>query len=190
MSPTADLCTGAPAPSLTEAFKDAMASLCSPVTIVTAMDGLRPCGVTVSAFASLSLEPPMVTVALNRRSSILPAVAAGSRLGVCVLGADDQDLALTFATSGVDRFAHVPWRIDQGAPRLTDAPCWIVCDVARAVGGGDHVIVLGQVVSVERRPADTLAYQNRSFGIHTPLPSSRAPGGGRGPRAPHALTRG
>ncbi|WNI33259.1 flavin reductase family protein [Streptomyces sp. ITFR-6] len=149
-------------------FKDAMAALCSPVTVVTALreDG-SPCGVTVSAFASLSLDPPMVTVALDRRSSLLPAVNATGRLGVCLLGAEDHQLALTFATSGADRFAAVPWHHENGLPRLSEAPVWLECEATTLVEGGDHVLVL----AAGSREAPPLAYQNRRFGTHRALPA-------------------
>ncbi|MGC5396566.1 flavin reductase family protein [Streptomyces sp. DT20] len=153
-------------------FKDAMAALCSPVTVVTARreDG-SPCGVTVSAFASLSLDPPMVTVALDRRSSLLPAVNATGRLGVCLLGAEDHQLALTFATSGADRFATVPWHHENGLPRLSEAPVWLECEATALVEGGDHVLVLATVLAAGSREAPTLAYQNRRFGTHRALPA-------------------
>ena len=161
--------------SIADAFKDAMSSLCSPVTVVTAMNEDTPYGATVSAFGSLSLTPPMVTVALDRRSRVLAAVTATGRMGVNILGENDQELALTFATGGIDRFAQVPWRTQAHLPRLTHVPGWLQCDVARIVGGGDHVIVLGHVVAVEQRAAETLAYRNRRFGTHTPLPAPARP---------------
>ncbi|MER5951889.1 flavin reductase family protein [Streptomyces sp. NPDC001904] len=153
-------------------FKDAMAALCSPVTVVTARreDG-SPCGVTVSAFASLSLDPPMVTIALDRRSSLLPAVEATGRLGVCLLGADDQQLALTFAAPRADRFASVAWHHENGLPRLSDAPVWLECEATTLVEGGDHVLVLATVLAAGAREAPTLAYQNRRFGTHRALPA-------------------
>ncbi|MBV6756984.1 MULTISPECIES: flavin reductase family protein [Rhodococcus] len=161
--------------SIAEEFKDAMASLCAPVTVITAMNDGMPVGATVSAFGSLSLTPPMITVALDRRSRVLTAVTATGRLGVNILGEHDEELARIFATGGIDRFAEAPWRIDSGLPRLSDAPGWLGCDVARTVGGGDHVIILGQVRTVETRPAHTLSYSKRRFGIHTPLPASARP---------------
>lgn len=169
MSATADPHRDDARRTLAAGFKDAMAALCSPVTVVTARreDG-TPCGVTVSAFASLSLEPPMVTVALDRRSSLLPALTATGRLGVCLLGADDHELALTFAAAGTDRFASVPWYPENGLPRLSEAPVWLECAATRLVEGGDHVLVLATVLAADHRDAPTLAYQNRRFGTHSP----------------------
>jgi flavin reductase (DIM6/NTAB) family NADH-FMN oxidoreductase RutF len=186
--PTAGPLAGGTADPLADAFKNAMASLCSPVTVVTALHGGTPRGVTVSAIASLSLAPPMVTVALDRRSSILPAIESTGRLGVCVLDASDHEVALAFA-SAADRFARTAWHLEDGLPRLSTAPGWLACEAAQVVDGGDHVIVLGRVVAVDVRPATTLAYQNRRFGVHTPFPvQQRQDRETRAPRPQHLIT--
>ena len=79
-------------------FRDLMAAVCAPVTVVTAADEAGPHGATVSAFASLSLRPPLVTVALDRRSALLARILDTRRLGVNVLGSGDDEIALRFAT--------------------------------------------------------------------------------------------
>src|SRR5580692_259127 len=101
-----------------QAFRDLMSAVCAPVTVVTTADEAGPHGATVSAFASLSLRPPLVTVALDRRSALLARVLAAGRLGVNLLGSADDDIARRFAQSGVDRFTGVPWTLAQGLPRL------------------------------------------------------------------------
>lgn len=123
-----------------QAFRDLMAGACAPVTIVTAAEGGRPQGATVSAFASLSLRPPMVTVALDHRSTLLKCIRRTGRYGVNVLGHGQDDAALAFATRGIDRFAAVEWRFDHGLPRLVHAPGWLVCDLSREVRGGGPLL--------------------------------------------------
>src|ERR1700761_6429146 len=80
-----------------QAFRDLMSAVCAPVTVVTTADEDGPHGTTVSAFASLSLTPPLVTVALDRRSGLLGRIIATGRLGVNVLGSADDEVALRFA---------------------------------------------------------------------------------------------
>lgn len=150
-----------------QAFRDLMAGACAPVTIVTAAEGGRPQGATVSAFASLSLRPPMVTVALDHRSTLLKCIRRTGRYGVNVLGHGQDDAALAFATRGIDRFAAVEWRFDHGLPRLVHAPGWLVCDLSREVRGGDHCLLLGTVVAAESRLAAPLVYGHRVFGTHS-----------------------
>ena len=66
-------------------FRDLMAGICAPVTVVTTANNKIPHGATVSAVASLSLEPPMVGVALDRRSQLLARILQSGRFGVNVL---------------------------------------------------------------------------------------------------------
>ncbi|MFH8467019.1 flavin reductase family protein [Streptomyces sp. NPDC017991] len=152
-----------------QAFRDLMAGVCAPVTIVTATaDGL-PHGTTVSAFASLSLRPPMVTVALDRGSKVLSRITTSGRFGVNILAWTQDDLALRFARRGTDRFAGVDWHFDHGLPKLGSAPGWLVCEVTETVEGGDHLLVLGTVTHVETTPAAPLVYGHRTFGTHSAL---------------------
>jgi flavin reductase (DIM6/NTAB) family NADH-FMN oxidoreductase RutF len=150
-----------------EVFRDLMAAVCAPVTIVTAAED-GPFGTTVSAFASLSLRPPMVTAALDRGSRLLAPVLRTGRFGVNVLGHGQEEAARLFAQRSVDRFAAVDWRYDHGLPRLSDAPGWLACEVAQAVDGGDHVLLLGTVCAAESGTAvPPLVYGHRAFGTHS-----------------------
>ncbi|MEU0178139.1 flavin reductase family protein [Streptomyces massasporeus] len=154
-----------------DAFKDVMACVATPVSIVTAMPGDgAPCGATVSAFASLSIAPAMVMVSLDRGSRTLDAIRDSGRFGLNVLGADQDDLAMSFATrSGVDKFRGTSWYVDHGVPRIARSSAWIASAVAGLVDGGDHVIVLGQVDAAEAARGEApLVYHRRSFGTHRP----------------------
>ena len=107
---------------LTEVFREVMAGVCTPVAVVTTITGGRPLGTTVSAFASLSMVPPMVVVSLDRRSDLLAALAEGTPFGVNVLGSSQAALAGGFGRKGVDKFAGVAGHPDSGAPRLDGSP--------------------------------------------------------------------
>jgi flavin reductase (DIM6/NTAB) family NADH-FMN oxidoreductase RutF len=155
---------------LMAAFREVMASVATPVTVVTAMDDGRPHGTTVSAFVSLSMQPPMVLVALDRRSELLGLVKASPRFGVNVLERGQSELALAFARKGgVGKFVGVSWEMDRDIPRLLGASGWLACEVADLIDGGDHVIVLGHVVSAETAGGDPLTYHARAFGTHVAL---------------------
>jgi flavin reductase (DIM6/NTAB) family NADH-FMN oxidoreductase RutF len=150
-----------------QAFRDVMAGVCAAVTVVTtAGDG--PYGTTVSAFAALSLRPPMVTVALDRGSALLARVLRARRFGVNVLGHRQDSVAIGFAAPAADRFAAVRWRYDHGLPRIDQAPGWLVCELARAVDGGDHLLLLGDVVEASTcSEIAPLIYGHRVFGTHS-----------------------
>jgi len=151
---------------LAEEFRAVMAGVATPVSVVTTLTDGRPHGTTVSAFASLSMSPPMVLVSLDRGSELLTRLAEGSVFGVNVLGREQAPLALAFTRKGVDRFAGVGWEVDAGAPRLTGSPGWLACTVSRLVDGGDHVVVLGEVRAAATDGGPPLTYHARTFGTH------------------------
>jgi len=157
----------APGPLDEADFREVMASVCTPVTVVTTLDGDRPHGTTVSAFGSLSLRPPMVTVALDRDSDLLAIVQRTRRIGVNVLSHGQEELALTFARKGAEKFAGVDWERDRDLPRIDGVGGWLACEVAEIVPGGDHSIVLADVVGAHAQSEPPLVYQRRLFGTHS-----------------------
>lgn len=155
--------------SVVTAFRDVMAGVCTPVSVVTAFEGKRPHGTTVSAFASLSMNPPMVLVALDRNSDLLQLVHDSGSFGVNVLSSEQAELATRFARKGSTKFDHVPWFEASGVPRLHGVSGWLACSVNGLVDGGDHVIALGSIGAAERLPAAPLTYHDRVFGTHQAL---------------------
>ena len=91
--------------AVAEEFRAVMAGVATPVSVVTTLTDGHPHGTTVSAFASLSMSPPMVLVSLDRGlGAARPARASGSVFGVNVLGSEQAPLALAFARKGPDKF--------------------------------------------------------------------------------------
>jgi flavin reductase (DIM6/NTAB) family NADH-FMN oxidoreductase RutF len=151
-------------------FRNVMAGVATPVSVVTALSDGLPHGTTVSAFASLSMTPPMVLVSLDRASDLLARVRETGRFGVNVLGSDQSALALAFAKKGgTAKFNGVRWEIDNGLPRLPGAPGWLACDVVSLVDGGDHVVALGTVMAADTLAGRPLTYHGRVFGTHAAL---------------------
>lgn len=163
-------------PACEQDFRDVMAEVCSPVTVVTSVLNGEPHGTTVSAFASLSLHPPMVTIALDLDSDLLAKVRSCARLGVNVLGSGQDRLAVQFAGKGGKKFTGVDWYLDHGLPRLGRAVGWLVCGVDQFVDGGDHILVLATVQHAASAPAAPLAYHRRVFGTHSGF-ADLSPGG-------------
>ena len=155
-----------------QAFRDLMAAVCAQVTIVTATED-GPFGTTVSAFASLSLRPPMITVALDRGSRLLGPVLRTRRFGVNVLGQGQEEIARLFAQRSAERFTAVDWHYDHGLPRLPGAPAWLACELSQAVEGGDHMLLLGTVCEAAARTAPPLVYGHRAYGTHSGFAARR-----------------
>jgi flavin reductase (DIM6/NTAB) family NADH-FMN oxidoreductase RutF len=150
-----------------ENFVEVMAAVCTPVTVATALRHGEPHGTTVSAFCSLSLEPPMVSLALDQQSELLAIVTATGRVGINVLAHGQEELAMRFAKKGKDKFEAIAWAKEEELPRLPAALGWLACDVADLVVGGDHTIVIGRVRSAGHQVAAPLVYQRRLFGTHS-----------------------
>ncbi|MFO6454530.1 MULTISPECIES: flavin reductase family protein [unclassified Aeromicrobium] len=153
-------------PELERAFRSAMGNVATGVAVVTTLADGRPHGTTVSAFQSLSMEPPMMLFSLGNRSVLLERLRVGARVGVNVLAAHHDQVALRFSRSGGDKFADLAWRLEDGAPALPDRHAWVSLRVASLVPGGDHTVVLGDVLTASAASGAPLTYWQRTFGTH------------------------
>ncbi|MEZ0353742.1 flavin reductase family protein [Mycobacterium sp. pR1184] len=152
---------------LDQHFRDLMAGVCAPVSLVTTADHDGPHGATVSSLASVSLRPPLVSIALDRKSTLLARILGSKRFGVNVLGRAQDDLAVVFASRGVDRFHHACWSMADGLPRIEGAVGWAACDLNQAVEAGDHLLLIGLVRDAASSPQPPLIYGHRTFGTHS-----------------------
>uniref|UniRef100_UPI0033DBECDB flavin reductase family protein n=1 Tax=Streptomyces sp. NPDC047097 TaxID=3155260 RepID=UPI0033DBECDB len=126
-------------------LRNALGQFASGVTVVAAQDGKAVHGATVSSFTSVSLQPPLVMVSLDRRSRMCALLRDGSSFGVNVLAAGQRGLALRFAGMATDAEPDVAWT-DQGpAPRLAGVAAHFTCTSWAAYDGGDHVLYVGEV---------------------------------------------
>ncbi|MFJ3880513.1 flavin reductase family protein [Streptomyces sp. NPDC090077] len=131
-------------------FRAVLGNFASGVTVVTAppAEGEEgPAGFACQSFASLSLDPPLVTFMVARTSTTWPRIARAGVFCVNILGADQGELCRAFAVSGADKFAGVAHRPAPatGSPQLDDVPAWIDCRIHAVHTGGDHLIVVGRV---------------------------------------------
>lgn len=154
---------------LQQGFRRAMGNVASPVAVVTTSTGDVPHGTTVSAFTSLSMEPPQVLVSLANSSQLLARLAPGSRFGLNVLSAHQDQIALRFAQRRDDKFADIAWRSRDEAPALVGVHAWVAATAGQFVESGDHTIVVGSVVAAEAFEHAPLTYWQRSFGTHQPF---------------------
>lgn len=146
-----------------DAFREALGALCTPLAVVTSQLGGRPHGTTVSAFCSLSLDPPLVLVSLSCASNLLAMIRTTGRFGINVLEHGQQALATCFARKGDAKFAGVAWSMDHGLPRIHGAGSWIACRLEDLLDGGDHAIVVGLVEHAEQDARQPLLYQQATF---------------------------
>ena len=160
--------TGEPTVPAAERFRDALRHFPSGVTIVTIRAGEQVHGLTVSAFASASADPPMVLVVVNGNNRAHAMLQReGAVFAVNILGEDQRELSNRFARPGEDqRFAGGRWdRAATGAPVLADALCWLDCEIAGRTAAGTHTIYLGRVraIGIPRAGGEPLVYWNRGY---------------------------
>lgn len=148
-----------------EEFREVVGHFASGVTVITTSLAGEPLGATASAFTSLSLDPPMVVVCLNRSSDTGQAVLESGRLAVNILGEDHAELAVHFARHGTDKFGEVDLRPGaHGQPLLADALASLVCRVTEHVVAATHFVFLARVDEATARPGSPLAYYRGRFG--------------------------
>lgn len=154
-----------------ELFKRVLGSFASGVTIVTTQDhGGRPRGMTVSAFSSVSLDPPLVLICIDREAECYPNLQQSGRFAVNILEQGQGDLSRRFATKDVDRFAGV--RVRPGAtglPLLEGALGVLECRVVGAHRAGDHTIFVGEVEAAAVTPEAPLLHCRGRYGAFAPL---------------------
>ncbi|MGW7437505.1 flavin reductase family protein [Streptomyces sp. NPDC054849] len=134
-------------------FRAVLGNFASGVTVITAPAGEDehgPAGFACQSFASLSLDPPLVTFMVARTSTTWPRIARAGVFCVNILGAEQGELCRSFAVSGADKFSgvtHTPAPVT-GSPQLDAVPAWIDCRIQAVHTGGDHLIVVGRVVAM------------------------------------------
>jgi 3-hydroxy-9,10-secoandrosta-1,3,5(10)-triene-9,17-dione monooxygenase reductase component len=138
-----------PAPT-TDDFRNAMAVVPTAVTVIASVGDQGAAGATANAVASLSLEPPLMLVCLDRGSRTLEAVRGSGRFSVNVLGAGDEPIARAFASKAPheEKWAGIAWEPRDGMPQIEGALAWIGCELRDLLDGGDHVIVTGAVLDL------------------------------------------
>jgi len=137
------------------------------IVVITAAGPDGPLGFTCQSFASLSLDPPLVSFAPARTSSTWPRIRDVGAFCVNVLAADHQDVSAGFARSGVDKFVGVHWRpAPSGAPVLDGVSAWVDCTLWDEHDGGDHTIAVGRVHDLGADPGrQPLLYYRGSYGV-------------------------
>lgn len=147
-------------------YKNFFANWPGAVAVITCRgtDG-SPQGFTASSFISLSLDPTLVLFAIKKTARSLPHFDAAEGFGVNALKEGHAELSNRFATPGEDKFSGVPYAEGPhtAAPLLQDAWGRMECRTVHKYDGGDHVIFVGEVLSVDMEEADPLVYHRRRY---------------------------
>jgi flavin reductase (DIM6/NTAB) family NADH-FMN oxidoreductase RutF len=141
-------------------FRAALRHFPAGVTVVTTRDGHgAPCGLTASAFTSVSLEPPLVLVCIDHAATSYPAFQACGWFAINMLGKSQEHLSRRFAASIPDKFVGIGYREGRGGlPVLEDVVAALECRVVQKYPSGDHTIFVGQVEGASVAAGPPLLY--------------------------------
>ncbi|MBI4328651.1 MAG: flavin reductase [Chloroflexi bacterium] len=164
-------------PVSADVFRRVLGSFASGVTIVTSRVGDTVHGTTMSAFCSVSLDPPLVLICVDKKADSHDFIARGGVFAVNILPQSQADLATTLARKGTPpleaahRLEGIPYRTGAtGAPILGAAMAYADCQVVQAVEAGDHTVYVGRIEDGDtpQSEAEPLLFYRGKYGRFAP----------------------
>lgn len=147
-----------------QAFRNALRRFASGVTIVTVGHNGELHGMTASSFASVSLEPPLILVCLDRESRTRALILEKGSFAVNILSGDQEEVSRSFSRRGIKPFDRLAHRMGtRGDPVLDGAIAWIECRLDQMIEAGDHDIFVGEVLACDDRPGNPLLYYDQAY---------------------------
>lgn len=158
----------APSPDTAREFRSALGAFATGVTLVTIAGPEGPMGFVANSFSSISIDPPLVLWAPAKSAQRYPYYAAAKHFAIHVLGADQGPLVNHFHR-GSGSFEAVDHRLNpEGVPLLTQALARFECRQYAAHDGGDHLIVVGEVLRFAAGEGVPLIFARGKFGQFSP----------------------
>ncbi len=147
-------------PISNDEFRAALGLFASGVTVVTTTDAAgKMHGITVSAFCSVSLDPPLVLICIEKTTTSHYAFEESAIFAVNILGEDQMEVSQHFATPYLDKFDGIEYEIGiLGAPLIKGAIVNLECRLRHSLNGGDHSIFVGEVADAVFHPGRPLLY--------------------------------
>lgn len=156
-------------------YRNALGQFATGVTIITTRESAGGAvGVTANSFNSVSLDPPLVLWSLARSARSMAAFEQASQFAVHILASDQDHLANLFASRVDDKFGGLDIGSD-GPPRIDGCSARLVCTTRHMYDGGDHVIMVGEVMDYESEGKSPLLFHSGSYADRIARQSSSAP---------------
>lgn len=154
-----------PLPVDAASFRQALSQFASGVTVVTTRDAAGgPLGLTVSAFCSVSLSPPLVLVSVDVGSEAHAGFRDSGVFGVSILSEGQDDVSRLFARPGTAKFLEIPMSTgERGLALVSGALAHIECEVRAAHPAGDHILYVGEIVALAVQPGRPLLYNRGGY---------------------------
>ena len=141
-------------------FRNTLGAFATGVTVVTTVsaDGV-PCGMTANSFTALSLQPPLILWNIAQGSPSAPIFLAAEHFAISVLAAGQIDISRRFSRPHADKFATVDtFKGIGGVPLIAGAVAHFECRTEQHHASGDHIIIVGRVLQLMRKPAPSLIF--------------------------------
>ncbi len=146
-------------------LRNAFGRFMTGVTVITCKekDG-TPRGFTANSFTSVSLEPPLLLICIAKTADSRESFENASHFAVNILSEQQKEISGLFATKDPDKFQRVSWRDgDDGCPVLADVVAWFECSRFEIVDAGDHIILIGKVITFDHQEMTPLGYGHGGY---------------------------
>jgi flavin reductase (DIM6/NTAB) family NADH-FMN oxidoreductase RutF len=159
------------APPPPELFREVFGRFATGVAVITSSGPTGSGGMTANAICSLSLDPLLALVCFENRARTLPIVRDAGRFALNILSADQRTIAGVFASKvpEAEKLEGVEHHILYGAPIIDGALAWAVCDLREQIAGGDHTIVIGEVIEMGRGDGEPLLWYEGRYHTLPPV---------------------
>jgi|SRR5580692_2016078 flavin reductase (DIM6/NTAB) family NADH-FMN oxidoreductase RutF len=159
-----------------DAFREILSRFASGVTVVAVNGRGGPVGFTATGFTSVSLEPPLILVCIDKDASVYDAVVEAACFGISVLDAEQASIARRFAQSDIDRFEGVAFRVakETQVPLIEGALAHLECRRQSLQDVGDHSVIVGAVVGGFAGSGRPLVHYGRRLGTFVAATSDPA----------------
>ena len=148
-----------------EVFRQVLSHFAAGVTVVTTLDAeQRPHGLTATAFSSVSLDPPLVLVCVDKKAETYPQFEPAGIFAVNFLALGQRHISQSFAKHGGDKFSGVSWRPGAlGTPLLDGTIGHVECRIRYWYDAGDHTIMVGEIESADAREGEPLLHFRHAY---------------------------
>lgn len=143
-------------------FRSTLGRFATGITVITTLQHGEVIGMTANAFISVSLEPPLILVSVDKKAHMHQALLQADRYGVSMLAENQQSLSNHFA-GRPDNHEDIRFEERLGMPLLADCIAYIVATIVEAHPAGDHTLFIGQVELLEHHPGNPLLYYGGQY---------------------------
>lgn len=140
-----------------ELFREAMGKFATGITVVTTNTHDETVGMTVNAFMSISLDPKLIAISIDKKASMYNILQETKKFGISVLSEDQKDLSMIFARQKEEN-KEINYDYVDGLPVLKDSLVTLACEVQSSVVAGDHRIFIAEVSNINQKDGEPILY--------------------------------